>query len=217
MIHEWRCVILNRRTRWFPGTTIALGLCLTLSAPALAECSSQPNRWPAFSAVAPSAERILVGTVAGPSGPHEPGPNYVGLDIRVGEVLRGSASETIEIIALRSGLPLVGLGSCQRGAILYARTGDVIAFAFDGRLPGVAGKVNTAAWIEGRPHSLLVPGPERLTIDEVRYYSRLPDTSTGILVSLREPQDPPTANIMLMLAAALGALAIGRRLRRSSV
>ena len=207
---------MNGRSRWLLGMLIALGLTLMTSAPAFAECNSQPNRWPKFSDVAPSADRIVVGTVTEPAGFRDISP-YVSYVVHVDEVLRGSGPATIEIRALRSGLPRVGDPSCRANALLYARIGDVIAFAFDGQSHGVEADVNTAAWIEGRPHSLLVPGPERLTIDEVRYYASLPDTSTGILVSLREPQDPPTANIMLMLAAALGALVIGRRLRRSSV
>lgn len=204
---------MNGRTRWLVGMMISLGLTLTTGAPAAAECNFQPNRWPAFSELAHSADRVIVGTVAEPAGLRDISP-YVSYVVRVDEVLRGSAPATIEVRALRSGLPRVGDSSCRASALLYARIGDVIAFAFDGELPDVAGEVNTAAWIEGRPHSLLVPGPERLTLDEVRYYASLPDTSTWSGLSLLEPQDAP-ASIMLMLAAVVGALAIGRRLRRS--
>ncbi|MDQ3447616.1 MAG: hypothetical protein M3432_00355 [Chloroflexota bacterium] len=83
------------------------------------------------------------------------------------------------LTSLRSGIPLQGSPACRRDAYLYARVGDVIAVAFDGRLPGVPNLTTTAAWIEGRPHGSLVPGPERLTIEEVRRLASLPDTATA--------------------------------------
>jgi len=207
---------MNLRIRWVTGMILAVGLCLTTSASALAECGGQPNRWPAFSEVAPSAERIIVGTVVGPSVPHIPGPVYVGLDVHVDEVLRGQAAETIEVNALKSGLPLVGDQACRQSAYLYGRVGDVIAFAFDGRLPGVAGPVNTAAWIEGRPHEI-VPGPQRLTLDEVRYFASLPDTSTvdGDPPAPAPPGPSAGQLLLIIVAAAGGALFIDRRLREA--
>jgi len=164
---------MTRNVRWLAGTALAVGLCLSISAPALAECSGQPNRWPAFSEVAPSAGRIVVGTVMGPSVPHIPGP--------------------------------------------YARVGEVIAFAFDARLPGVAGPVNTAAWIEGKPHAN-VPGVQQLTIDEVRYFASLPDTATGAAgASQSDTRGQAQWHSLLLILAAAGALAISRRLRAAGV
>jgi len=122
------------------------------------------------------------------------------------------APESIEVNALRSGLPLVGGQDCRQSAYLYGRVGDVIAFAFDGRLAGVAGPVNTAAWIEGRPHDI-VPGPEQLTLDEVRHFASLPDTATAAGDS-PVPALPGLIGwhpFLLILAAAAGALAIDRR------
>jgi len=205
---------MTRTIRLMGGAAVALTFCLTTSAPALAECGGQVNRWPAFSDVAPTAERIIVGTVTNPLAPHESGPVYVGLDIRVEEVLRGSAPATIEVSGLKSGLPLTGSPSCRQSAYLYARVGDVIAFAFDGRLPGVAGPVNTAAWIEGRPNRNSVPGPQLLTLEEVRHFASLPDTSTGAAgADPSDRSDPAYARLLLSLLAAAGALTIGHRLR----
>lgn len=205
---------MNRRIRWLGGMTVGVGLSLFASTPAFAECDRQPNRWPAFSEVAPSAERIVVGTVIGPSVSHIPGPYYVGLDVRVNQVLRGPATERIAVNALRSGLPLTGPGSCRQNANLYARVGDVIAFAFEGRLPGVDGRVNTAAWIEGRPHALLVPGPQRLTLDEVRYVASLPDTATRPEAA-SGPRAPDRVGVQILLLVLVAGAAgfIARRLQ----
>jgi hypothetical protein len=208
-----RSDVVKLRIRWLPGTILAAGLCLSTTPSALAECSGQPNRWPAFSEVAPSAERILVGTVMGPSTSHEGGPLYLGLDVRVDEVLRGSAAERLEVNALQSGLPRVGDQACRQSAYLYARVGDVIAFAFDGRSPRVANPVNTAAWIEGRPHDN-VPGPQLLTLDEVRYFASLPDTATvGGDSPVPALPGPSGGQLLLLILTTAGGLAIGRRLR----
>ncbi len=96
---------------------------------------------------------------------------------------------------------------------MYARVGDVIAFAFDARLPGVAGPVNTAAWIEGKPHAN-VPGVQQLTIDEVRYFASLPDTATGAADSpVPALPGPSGGQLLLLILTTAGGLAIGRRLR----
>ncbi len=135
--------------------------------------------------------------------------------------MRGSAPELIDVNALKSGLPLSGSPSCRQSAYLYGRVGHVIAFAlafaFDGRLPGVAGPVNTAAWIEGKPHAI-VPGPEHLTLDEVRYFASPPDTAQVVVRAGQSdaPGQPQWHPLLLILAAA-GGLAISRRLRAADV
>lgn len=206
---------MNRRIRWLTGTVLAAGLCLGVSAPAFAECMGQPNRWPAFADVAPTAERIIVGTVVEHTGFDRGSLNLVGYRVSVDEVLRGPAHESVEVNGLKSGLPLVGSGSCRQNAYLYARVGDVIAFAFDGRLPGVAGPVNTAAWIEGRPRRNSVPGPQLLTLAEVRYFTTLPETATSAVG--RGPSSAPGPAdwrpFLVVLAAVTGVIAIDRRLR----
>ncbi len=102
---------------------MAVGLCLSISAPALSECGAQVNRWPAFSEVAPSARRISVGTVRERPGFDDGHPFTTVFPVRVEEVLRGSAPEILEVSGLRSGLPLVGSHSCRRDAYLNGRTG----------------------------------------------------------------------------------------------
>jgi len=207
---------MTRTVRWLGSVVLAVGLCLATTAPALAECGAQVNRWPAFSELAPSAERVIVGTVTEFTGFDRGSPNLVGYRVDVNEVLRGPASESIEVNGLKSGLPLVGSQSCRQSAYLYARVGDVIAFAFDGRLPGVDGPVNTAAWIEGKPNRNSVPGPQLLRLDEVRYYASLPDTSTVAGDSPVPALPGPSGGQLLLLAAAVAGVGIGhrRRLRR---
>ncbi len=102
---------MTRMIRWMGGTAVALTLCVTTSGAALAECGGQTNRWPAFSDVAPSAQRIIVGTVIEHTGFDRGSPNLVGYRVGVEEVLRGPAAESIEVNGLKSGLPLVGSGS----------------------------------------------------------------------------------------------------------
>ncbi len=205
---------MNRRMSWASSAALAMTLSLLTGAPVLAECGAQPNRWPSFSEVAPSAQRVVVGVVQEPPDFDDGYPYTTVFRLRVDEVLRDSAPEVIEVSGLRTGLLLEGPASCRENAYLYVRFGDVIAVAFDGRLPGVAGSVNTAAWIEGRPRRHSVPGVQQLTLDEVRYFASLPDTATGAAGSADGRERAIWHPFLLILGAAAGALAIDRRLRQ---
>jgi len=192
---------------------LVAGMCLATTTPALAECGGQPNQWPAFTEVAPTAQVVIVGTV------HE-GPFYDGrgatpvFRVHVDEVLRGTAADVVEVSGLRTGLPLEGPQSCRQNAYLYAGIGHVIALAFDGRLPGVSKGVNSAAWIEGRPNRHSNPRVQQLTLDEVRYFASLPDTATGSAgTDSSDTLGYAGWHPYLIILAAAGGLAISRRLR----
>ncbi len=139
--------------------SLALGLTGASTQPVAAECVSF-TPWPSFLEVAPTAKRIVVGTVAAtPQGGGQP------FTLEVEEVLRGSAPGTMHIKGVESGVP-PGRSACI--GQLIARFGDRIAIAFDGRAKGVKGRVTTAAWIQGEPSPLAMRGAETLTIEEVR-------------------------------------------------
>jgi hypothetical protein len=148
--------LVHRETtaRTIPAVTcaivIALALGVGVASPVLAECTLQTNAFPRFRDVAPKAETVVIGTVIEELRGHE--GTVATFRLRVDEVLRGDPPATLDILGLRSGLPLEGSQSCRENAFLYARVGDVLALALDGRLDGRDG-VNTAAWIEGRPAS----------------------------------------------------------------
>lgn len=118
------------------------------SVPTRAECVSQPNRFPDFADVAPTARTVVIGTVI----ETRPDPDESSglFTLRVDQVLRGDPPSTMEVEVLRSGLPRQGAPSCRNDAFLHAMTGDVIALAVDGRL-GPRSHINTAAWVRGRP------------------------------------------------------------------
>lgn len=156
-----------------------LGVAATLTgaAPAAADHGCHVVRWPAFREIAPTARRIIVGTVIAPAsdipeirdvddmrryGDWDPADSF---RLRVDEVLRGSAPRSIEITRLRSGLPPKDPRPECDG--LAAKVGDRIALALKGRLEGHRGRISTVAWIEGRP-SISGQPAQRLTIGEVR-------------------------------------------------
>jgi hypothetical protein len=155
---------------------LALAAVLVPASPALAECVGQPNRWPAFEKVAPTAKQVVVGRVTNTNRTDDPAVVFT---LEVEEVLRGVAPPVIEISALRSGLPLRGEPACRRDALLYVRVGDRIALARGGTLPGVRGRVNTAAWIEGQPIRRLSPGLRRMELSAVREVLGLEPRTAG--------------------------------------
>jgi len=154
-----------------------LGVAATAAFPAspvLAECARQTNAFPSFADVAPTAEQVVIGTVVRQTSGE---PLTVAFELRVDEVLRGDAPPIIEVSGLRSGLPLQGTSACRGDAQLFARVGNVLAIAIDGRYEG-RHHVNTVAWIDGRPNDLVLA--ESLTRGQVRRAAAtLPSTSTS--------------------------------------
>lgn len=124
-----------------------------------AECVSQPNRFPDFADVAPTARTVVIGTVV-ETRPY-PDEDSVVFSLRVDDVVRGDPAATMDIEVLRSGLPRRGSDACRASAALHVRVGDVIALALDGRL-GARRNVNAAAWIKGGPDEW-VPGVRVMT------------------------------------------------------
>jgi len=133
------------------ATTMATGTLVAAlggASPALAECVSQVNRFPAFKAVAPSATTVVIGTVVENLRGHDGA--VATFRLQVDEILRGTSDATIDVIGLKSGLPARGNQACRANAFVYARIGDVLAIAFDGKRGDRTG-VNTVAFIDGRP------------------------------------------------------------------
>ena len=163
--HCWKAII---------GLGAALIVLSSAPTEVAAECT-QVDRWPSFRTIAPSAKVIVVGEVlANP----EDTAGYVttGFRLRVDEVLRGRSEAVLEFReAVTSGLPLT---ICPGDSVLYVRHGDRLAMAFGGRYPEVDGPVTSIAFLDGEPDSFLLPGIERLTLDEVRSVAGLPPTDT---------------------------------------
>lgn len=155
------------------SAALAMGASLTVATPALAECVGQPNRWPAFEHVAPSARQVVVGTVTETNKGDDLAYSST-FTLEVEDVLRGDAPATIEVDGLRSGLPLRGSRSCIRDAVLSARPGNRIVLAIDGKIPGTRGRLNSAAWIEGDPSTEDLGTMELNEIRQVMWLEPLP-------------------------------------------
>lgn len=175
--------------RWLVAMVLAVllatGLTMTAASPVFADHGCIVARWPAFKNIAPTARRVVVGTVTESLSPAHPDLRawQYGLTdpsdkfrLRVDEVLRGAAPEIIEVRRLRSGLPLRDKRPGCR--YLTAKVGDRIAIAYRGRLKGATGRYTTVAWIEGRPGISGEPA-ERLSLGRIRSLSgHEPDGST---------------------------------------
>lgn len=201
-----------RRQRSLASVLVAVVALLLTASPALAECTGQDNRVPSFTEVAPTAKRIIVATVI--SVP--PGARWAStFTVRVDEVLRGSSPDTVEIVALGTGLPRVGAPACQASATFKGKRGQVVAFAFGGRLAEYPGQsITTAAWIEGKPPGMSMRDIELLTLDEVRAIAALPQTATA------GPESAAQGSALLLLGSVLGiaaAAGLGRRRRSLAV
>ncbi len=151
------------------ASTLVITSSAALAAPALAECVDNPNRWPAFERVAPTARQVLVGRVSAVKA-EDPELDYSTIfTLEVEDVLKGDAPTTMAFDGLRSGLRLRGEQSCRVNEVFGVRRGDRIALALGGGLPGIKGRVNSAAWIEGsRQATTLNRGLRRMGLDEIR-------------------------------------------------
>jgi hypothetical protein len=192
----------------------AASLALLLAFPAAAECTAQTNAFPDFSAVAPTARTIVVGTVGGDFHGFAESARF---DLAVSDVVRGDAPSVMAIAGLRSGLPLDGSPVCRQNAHLYARSGNVIALALGGRLAGTSGPVNGVAWIEGTfPSGVLMPHPQRLTLDTVRRLASLPSTDSSTTGT--RPSDGAVWWIASsLIGGCLGVVLVTRHRRKSAV
>ena len=189
------------------GATVALLAVLAGATPAHAECV-QFDPWPSFHEAAQTAQRIIVGTVM-------EGYSYNSADyamefrLRVDEVLRGHSDPVIEFRGLvRSGAPLKYCSDSYLGV----RVGDVIAMAFDARVPGVSTPVLAVAFLNRTPDQTVWPGIRRLSLREVRVLAAAPPgTDTALDV---EPEGFSLPLLALVVAGLAGALIGLERPRR---
>ncbi len=145
----------ERRSRESSLASSLVLVSLAPAAPALAECVGNPNRWPAFERVAPTARQVVIGRVVDI---RPPGADRAWMsDLRPGG--RGGPEGQPLPPARSTSTPCTrgsrsaGNRPAARARISYALPGDRIALALGGKLPGVKGRVNSAAWIEGSPSS----------------------------------------------------------------
>jgi hypothetical protein len=180
---------------------------LGTAAPVAAECSAL-DPWPSFREAARTAGRIVLGEVVA-AYDYDSADNATTFKLRVDEVLRGRSGRFIEFRdGVKSGLPL---RPCPGDSILRVRLGYVIALAFDARVGASPRPVLAVAFIHGVPDEFLLPGVERLTLNQVRSLAALPPTDTA-----GQPP-PPTGSIAvipLAVAAVLGAVVALLRMRR---
>jgi hypothetical protein len=171
--------------------------------------------------IAPSAQRIIVGTVVedltgsepvSDTGEYLPSAWFV---LRVDEVLRGTAPDTLVIRRLPSGVSLKRYPSCGGTALLSARVGDVIAIAYRGHRPGQSRLLNTAAWIEGAPRPDFMRDAQQLSLAQVRRLAaRLPETSTAALAEAADASSELGALPATLAGIGLGLMAARRGRRR---
>ena len=177
------------------ATALVLGALLVHGTSVVAECTGQPNRWPDFEEVAPTARQVVIGRVTDTNIGNEVDELPV-FTLEVEEVLRGTAPAVVEVSSLRSGLPLRGFSSCRRTATLNARPGDRIALAIGGRIPAKPGRVNTAVWIEGGPKEVINPGLRTMEFNEVRRImglGPLPSSTPSLVPPSGTPRASPLA------------------------
>lgn len=199
---------MNRRRRraLLAGGLLAWAGVLANAAPVAAECT-QLDPWPSFTKAAPTAQRIVVGEVI-QSYTDDSADNAIEFRLRVDEVLRGDAPPFLEFTeGTRSGMPLV---VCPGDSILRVREGDVLAFAFDARIPTSRDPVMAVAWIRGEPDLFLMPASETLTLARVRELAALPATDT-VTTSSTIPTTPLAAPLLLL---GVGICAFVLALRR---
>jgi hypothetical protein len=197
---------MDRRVRGGPAVAVLTALLAIAASPTAvhAECT-QFDRWPSFGAAARSADVIVIGRVSEGYDEDSAG-NYLTFVLRVDETLRGRPRDVLDFHdVVRSGLPL----KVCRDSLLRARVGDRLAFAFGARYSGVSNPVTAIAFLNRTPDAFLMPGVERLTADEVKFVSSLPQTDTE-----RADHPPGIHDPGIPLVLGVGAGLLSLRLRR---
>jgi hypothetical protein len=186
-----------------PATLLGVVALLVLTArPAAAECTGglAPLR-----AAAPTAERILIGTVTGvaPGVATDDDGRSPQFTLRVTEVLRGPRVSTIDVRDLDPG--------CS-GDKIAAAVGEVVVLAIDAHGSGRWGTYSTIAWV----HSTgAIASANRTTREQAfAFASSAPETDTEATPGA-VPSPLPLA--LLAVSGALGAVFFWRRssLRRT--
>ena len=169
-----------------------------------AECTGM-DTWPSFRAAARSADEIVVGRVTHGYDEDSAG-NFVTFAFHVDETLRGPSRKVLDFReVVRSGLPV----KVCRDSVLRVRVGDRLVFAFAAHYAGVPNPVTAIAFLSRPANRFLMPGMERLSPDEVRFVSGLPQTDTDTAAPSRTTQSP-WIPILFGLAAGLLSLRMGR-------
>ncbi len=158
----------NVRRSLASAATVVLvaGLMLVTTPPASADHGCTSPRWPAFTSVARTADRVLVGTVRRVAGAGRSSSRFT-LDV---EAYRGPGPvpRTVSVRNLRSGLPSTDPRTECGPVAVQVSVGARIAIAYDGAAPS-GRQVNTVARIDGDVGAF---GAQRLTMKEVRRATR---------------------------------------------
>ena len=197
---------MNRVLRMLAIAVAGLGVLLVNPGTARAECGFL-DPWPSFQAIAPKAERVIVGKVVEDRDDNSSG--YLArFGFRVDEVLRGNAAvgAIIEIAYLPPGPPWVLCPDTYLRPLL----GDVLAIATGA--PGPNGEtLNSAAWIKGAPDDMEV-GLGRISRRDLHALFGLPATDTAAPPRSISTQTPWA---LIIVAGLLGGLITFRKRPRS--
>lgn len=171
---------------------------------ALAECFGESDPWPSFREAIPSAQRIVVGQVVAPIGGST---GYLAaFDLRVTHVVRGPlvGSEHLEIVGLKSGLPL----TICADSVATLLDGDVVAIAFDAVAPDGRTQINTLAYLRRAGESILT-GVEDIDMLELVARAAAPGEQPDEVPRGDQPDEAPlfwllATGVILLTAAVVG-------------
>lgn len=213
----------------FAAATSAIGFQVS---PVSAECPFLPP-WPEISRAIPTAREIVVGEIVADFRQDDllrrTSKNPRDIALRVTHVLRGGVQpgDLLDIQGLQANWPQASFtgasgpfGSCTP---LRAAPGEVIALAFDALHPGGRMRNGDHVWIQPPTRYIavgVIEGPsgsrdsmvyrERVTLSQLRYLAKLPQTDTANpLPRGSVPADPAAATVLLI--ASLIGLELGRR------
>ncbi len=149
---------MSARRSLLPILLTIAGITLAPPASSLAECLIV-SRWPSFTDAAPSARRIILGTVV--AGQSNATDHFV---LRVDDELRGEAQDMIEFLRFRS---LAPTPQCPAESVLRAKVGDHLAIAYGARMKGLDHRIRAVAFVSPSAPDSLMRGAEQLDLIEL--------------------------------------------------